>query len=227
MAKVCFWIAVLLAASTTIANAGTVLLHAPNQEYGWRSDTSFLLGNSPSSQRLADGFALDAPAIIRQVAWWGDYEGTPLPLNESMRIRFYAADSGSGLPGSMISEAIIANPLRVPTSLLVRGTPGTSATWPEYLFQAELASSVSLDAHSLYWLEIAQLGDSSSRFRWELSPTDGSTIAYSYPADTQWQLDSFPSNLAFQLSTIPEPCTLAMAILCVGLAPRWRIYRRH
>jgi hypothetical protein len=220
MTQFCGWI-MLLAALPAVAEGEVIVLHSPSQWGASASDTDYAHDGSAYSGRLADDFTVDTPAIVRHVTWWGDYgwAGAP-PASETVRIRFYDARPSDGLPGDSLFENSGSNPVRALTGAIVHGiVPGTAATAPEYEFGVDLAVPFSLDAGSTYWLEIAQIGDRSSRFEWEYSGTRPDSFAYAYPSDAQWQSGSW-GNLAFELSRVPEPATLTLTVMGVSLMVR-------
>ena len=205
-----------LAIPAASAHAGVVLSQPPNQLGNSLSDTSWSAGGtSPDSQQLADDFMLDTPATVRQVTWWGSYFGGPPQTNETFRIRCYEADPGNALPGNVLSESTVFDPPRQATGLFVAGLGVRLA---EYVFEATLATPISLSPNVPYWLEIAQFGDPDSGFAWEDSSVNQNGFAFQSPSGSQWQLTSSTADLAFQLSTAPEPGPLALVALGFGLA---------
>jgi hypothetical protein len=89
-----------------------------------------------------------------------------------------------------------------------------------------LPAEVPLLANQAYWLEIEQVGDAASWFRWEFSatpPLDGQ--AFNNPIVGEWvHTQSITANAAFQLLTIPEPHFLSpVAILIVAARRRRRV----
>ena len=174
-------------------------------------------------QQVAENILLDSEATIGRVTWWGLYGGsgmpaTPPPDIETMRIRFYGARAGDGLPddGNILYEESFLNPSRTATGeiVLVGGSPD------EYIYDVDLASPVSLEADTLYWLEIVQVGDIDTAFRWEAGISDLVGHAFSHTYLPDWQFSS--SSLACQLVAIPEPATLTTLLLGLGLVFRRR-----
>ena len=152
-----------------------VVDHQPYPYGGFGSDTAFYYPFPPFEiwQRVADDILLSEPATIRHITWWGFYgsslveEPEPAPETETMRIRFYHARPGDGLPDddNIAYEVSFLDPSRTATGRLVQVPPGPA----EYIYEADLTTPVSLDAGTPYWLEIAQVGDLDSHFRWEFS----------------------------------------------------------
>lgn len=225
MTKLCGWLVLLGALPTAVvASEGVVRRHAPSQSGGWASDTNYpAYGMMGNSQRLTDDFLLEADATIRQIAWWGHYGLASPPADETMRIRFYLPDPVGGLPGDLVAELAVANPQREATGMLVSASPGETGLYPEYRFQAILSSPVSLVADTPYWIEIAESGGPLSLFVWEFATADQNGFAYANPEVSPWQRTVLGCDLAFELSTVPEPGTICLVMLGVALARRRRL----
>lgn len=204
----------------SIANAATqtdILLYrqAPGRTFGVSSDTAYIDDNgNPNAAILADAFALTSAATICKLNWWGFYGSDfaqslePPPSSESFRIRIYA--DSVGLPGSTLYDEIIADSSRVATGAAI----ATGIGPVEYLYSAALPGCFVAQAGEPYWLEVSQVGDINSLFRWENANIAGG-FAQRFPIDTPWRLSS-PNRgqLAYELWT-PEPCS--GALLAVGL----------
>ena len=212
-----------------VARAATqadIPLHrqAPGRTFGYESDT-LLLDDSgqPNGQLVADRFILSQSAQVCSVRWWGFYGGTGVldpgpPSSESFRIRFF--DDVASLPGNLISESTFDDPSRTWTGQLIN----IAGARREYFYQATLPQCISANAGSTYWMEIAQLDDINSRFRWENSNTlDG--FAVQFPIGTPWRLSSNPSQLAYELWT-PEPWSGVLLAIVVGIVRRIAAVRR-
>lgn len=177
---------------------------------GPSSDTAFfeLIGLPETWQLLADNVQVNESATVRQVTWWGFYGGnfdgsTDPPVgDEYMRVRFYAPRPGDGLPdsSSILFEETFRNATRTATGRVIFGGS------PEFRYEAELSTSFLLQANTPYWLEMAQLGDVDSTFRWEYAFGVIAGHAFSNPAVPDWQFVN--SSFAFQLSSVPEPSSL-------------------
>lgn len=178
----------------------------PNQSGGPASDTEFLdpLG-FPSWQQEADDVRLTAPAAARQITFWGFYDRDNPPATETMRIRWYAARPGDGLPGSILREQTFLNPSRSATGRRVF----VGVDPHEYQYQVDLAAPFPLAENTTYWLEIIQLNDLNSAFRWEFTSANPEHRAFLNGGFPDWRLAS-PGSLSFQLSTVPEPITFAL-----------------
>jgi hypothetical protein len=209
---------VLLLTAAATADATIVVDHLPDGGGVSISDTDFLLGSVTSFQQSADDFTLGTPATIRQIVWWGNYVGTTPSTDDTFRIRFYEAAQANGLPGNVSFEATILNAVRAPTGLLIPN--GTGGVIPEYRFEANLLTPTALSSGTPHWLEIVQLGDPNSMFQWEWSSAQRNGFAFLSPNDAQWQKESFGEDLAFQLSTTPEPATTVFFALGIGLLRR-------
>ncbi len=209
------------------ANAATqadvrLYRQAPGRTFGVESDTLELddFGN-PTSELLADKFSLLQPAHLGRVRFWGFYGSSfaqvlePPPISETMRIRIYG--DASGLPGGILFESFLVNPSRVATGISIPTGLGP----PEYLYDVSLPNTFEIPANTNLWIEIAQLGDINSRFRWENSNTAGE-FAVQFPIGTPWHLNS-DGQLAYELWT-PEPCS--GGLLALGLCYMLRCRKR-
>ncbi len=204
---------------TAGARAGIVFEQLPNRTGGQSSDSDYLSPSSgqPTWQLLADNVQLAEPAVIRRVTWWGFYGGDfdeapdahdPPTGPETMRIRFYAPRASDGLPDStnILFEESFLNPSREATgfTIAVGGRP------LEYQFEVDLGSSFHLAADTLYWLEISQIGDRASIFRWERGTGLLAGFYFLNPNLSDWSHS--PGSFAVQLSSIPEPGTGILAV---------------
>ena len=227
-------LALLMACAPASASPGTwddlmrggevVVDQQPTRLGGPGSDTLFrYVYGQIVWQQVAENILLDSEATIGRVTWWGLYGGsgmpaTPPPDIETMRIRFYGARAGDGLPddGNILYEESFLNPSRTATGeiVLVGGSPD------EYIYDVDLASPVSLEADTLYWLEIVQVGDIDTAFRWENGFGVHVGFAFLNGGVTDWQDGS--GSLAFQLVEVPEPSTLLLLLVATGALARRR-----
>lgn len=211
--------------------------HPPFNTGGPASDTSFRIDPSPAElwQQLADDILLASPATIRRIVFWGFYGGTfdPVPqqppITETFRVRFYGARPGDGLPddNNIFFEETFLDPSRTATGRPIL----TGPLPPEFVYQIDLLSPVSLAANTPVWLEIVQLGDIDSLFRWEFSPSSNTPFAVLNSLGGDWHLTTLNADLAFQLLTIPEPESLILVWSGVLLFLRKRkkggVYRQR
>lgn len=200
--------------------ASIIIDHQPHPYGGLGSDTLFPApgGGQPVWQQVADDFVWPTAEPVTQVNFWGFYNADNPPATETMRLRFYESLQLDGLPGNVLKEVLIQNPSRVWTG----GWIGVGIIPREYLYQVSLGAPVSLDAGTKYWLEVVQIGDLTTHFRWEYSINDanGMATANSIHADWQNTFPNIPGDTAFQLIS-PEPTSLAM--LALGLVfTTWR-----
>jgi len=195
----------------------TVLVdHQPHPFGGFASDSLGVEfpGGLPVWQFVADDFALSQTITAWQLVFWGFYHDGIEPVgDEAIRVRFYDSRPGDGLPGSPLFEQTTINPSRNWTGDFISVAGGPR----EYRYAVDLAGGFAIGGGTQYWLEVAQMGDVNSLFRWDVSITPPLTdIAASninFPNWTHAGL-SPPGNNAFQLLT-PEPTTAALS--CCGL----------
>ncbi len=196
------------------ASADIVVNHQPHPFGGFSSDTDFVSSQLPSLswQQVADDFYLADSTIVRRISWWGFYSGDVAPESESMRVRFYGSRSSDGLPddSNLIRKQIVQNPARMWTGRMV----ASDGVQHEYQFAATLDSELQLNANAIYWLEIVQLDDLATKFRWEfsLADRDGQAVK-NVLHDWETSYPGVVSDAAFQLSTTPEPASLYLLLL--------------
>lgn len=200
-----------------------VVDHQPHPFGGFASDTLFLdMFDNPFSQRVADDFELTTAVSIGAINWWGFYDLDNPPAEETFRIRFYGARAGDGLPdeSNVVFEQMVDTPARTATGRRVAVSVGPD----EYLYETALSSAVSLSAQTPYWLEVVQIGDLNTAFRWEFSEADLNAQAGINPTSGDW-VSSAPVTVdaAFQLVAIPEPASGLIAVL-LGLGAA--VYRK-
>ncbi len=194
------------------AGGGIVVDHPPAPFGGPGADLDFFLPSVGQFwQRNASDFTLTTPATIRRVIWWGFYEENNPPASEIMRLRFYEPRPSDGLPGNVLFEESFIDPQRIATGVTV--FPGH----PEFRFQVDLPNPTTVPAGTPLWFEVVQVDDISTLFRWEDSATDGLGHAFINPLTLDWVQTTFPNDLAFQLSTVPEPAVLGL--IATGAIP--------
>ena len=210
-----------------IPRGGIVVDQQPTQLGGQSSDALFMDSfGDPVWQIQADNITLGADLSVGGLSWWGFYGGEDQPHlppsgDETFRVRFYTATPNS-LPdeSSILYEESFLNPPRTWTGrrVLVQGEPD------EFVYSVALSAPVSLATSELYWLEIAQIGDLNSHFRWEsgFGVVPGRAVRNSLVPT--WR--SISGSLAFQLVAVPEPGSVMLLLLggsivqCRARSPR-------
>lgn len=209
---------------TAPARADIIFDHQPHPYGGPSSDTLFTTAfGQPYWQRLADDFVLGSADQAIGLTYWGFYDADNPPATETMRIRILRARAGDLLPdeNNVVSETTIQNPSREATGRIIQVGIGPH----EYRYQASLVSPVDLEAATKYWIEVVQIGDITTKFRWEDSVTDLDGISFINPAVVDWRssLPGAPADTAFQLIS-PEPASVVL--LALGLCHCARRHRR-
>jgi len=197
-----------------IPRGGIIVDQPPNLGGGIGADTAFyeVIGFPEVWQLVADNVRVNESATVRQVTWWGFYGGnfdgsTDPPVgDEYMRVRFYAPRPNDGLPdnSAILYEETFLNATRVATGRVIFGGS------PEFRYEADLSTAFLLQANTLYWLEIAQLGDVDSHYRWEYGTGVIPGRANSNHIVPDWIFNN--GGFAFQLSSVPEPGSLCLFV---------------
>jgi hypothetical protein len=186
---------------------------------GPSSDTSYVNDSGVVSwQQSADDIMLGQDATIGRIKWFGFYGGnftgsTQPPATQTMRIRFYDSRPVDGLPGAILFEESIVDPPRFPTGAVL---PLPLAPI-EQRFEVDLMTPFNMLSGVQYWMEIVQLGDISSIFRWEVSPGNGTPYAFMNPSVTDWRRTTSTANLTFELWTVPEPSASLLVLGALSL----------
>ncbi|OWY71291.1 hypothetical protein B7486_11910 [cyanobacterium TDX16] len=206
------------------APAGIVFEQLPNLGGGGGSDTAFyeVMGFPEVWQLVADNVQVSESAEIRRVTWWGFYGGNfdgtsdPPAGDEYMRVRFYAPRSSDGLPddSAVLYEETFLNASRAATGRFIFGGS------PEFRYEANLGTSFVLQSSTVYWLEIVQLGDVDSHYRWSYGSGLRPGFAFLNSIVDDWRFTN--GSYAFQLSTIPEPQAAALVGVSALVFVRWR-----
>jgi hypothetical protein len=222
-----WWSCAVWLSLASAASAGIVFEQPPNLGGGIGSDTAFyeIIGSPEVWQLVADNVQVSESAEIRQISWWGFYGGNfdgtsdPPVGDEYMRVRLYAPRQSDGLPdnSAILYEESILNASRMATGRVIFGGS------PEFRYEADLGTAFLLQANTLYWFEIVQLGDVDSHYRWSYGTGIVLGRANSNPIVPDWFFS--PGSFAFQLSTIPEPQNAALVgvvSLVLARRRRWR-----
>jgi len=137
-----------------------------------------------------------------------------------MRIRFYHARPSDGLPdeGSIVFEESFVNPSRTATGEVI----GLGPHPPEYVYEVSLATPVLLEADTPYWMEIAQIGDLESHFRWETGYGPRNGVAGVNANVPNWGHIGINADNAYQLWAVPEPATASLILVASVLLARRR-----
>lgn len=155
-------------------------------------------------QLAADDFWFSQPSRVDRVVWRGFYGGDffgsydPPTGVETMRLRVYGARPQDGLPAEILREQTTTDAMREPTGTIANGHP-------EYQYQIDFDVPLSVEANTAYWLEVAQVGDPSSVFRWVYSAHAGTPFAVTNGHVPDWVRIPDGPNLCFQLHGVPEP----------------------
>jgi len=197
---------------------GVIVDHQPVGHGGLASDTAFRLTEWDPAiwQRVADDILLGAAATVGRVRFWGFYNDDVQPVgDETMRVRFYGSRAGDQMPGTVLFEQSFLNPGRTATGVIIP-TFGAPA---EFVFDVSLSVPVSLDAGVKYWLEIVQVGDEDSTFRWEYSQNTllNGHVGINEAVEDWRPIQNLVSNAAFQLLTVPEPTSAVSVMILLGL----------
>jgi len=183
-------------------DAGVVVDYQPHNTGGLAADSLFREGEfmPPVWQRAVDDFISSETLFVRKISFWGFYAQNSIPVgSETFSIRLLRDSATGFFPDEQVYESTITNPARQATgrTILIGGAP------LEYFFQAELEMPMLVEGGQRYWFEISQDGLVNSLFAWEYSLAQQNGCFLQNPFVQSWVFDA--PDLAFQLSTVPEP----------------------
>lgn len=186
--------------------ASIIVDHQPFNTGGFGSDTLF---TSPFGQQVwqqvADDFVWNSAEQLTGVNFWGFYNADNPPASETIRLRIYEPRASDGLPGQVKFELAVQNSFRVATGRVIQ----VGVTPNEYRFEEPLPTPVDLVEDDSFWLEIVQLGDVTTHFRWETSVSDNDQFAIVNISVPDWLSAQGQGEQAFQLIS-PEPTSAAL-----------------
>jgi hypothetical protein len=170
-------------------------------------------------------WTLEGPAanwdnLLRYKLWNDVASGISSPAEESMR------PSDFSIAGAELSRTNPSDTLtRVPTGQFV---DIEGITYTEYEYAFELASTVSLQANTPYWLSL-ELGGSGD-ILWQDNSVNVGRYVWQGVATTEpttWfpaSVTDNPVSVAFRLEgVVPAPSTLLLVLTCLGV---FRLSRR-
>lgn len=216
---------------SALADADTLFYQAPDRLWGLPSDTEWTdsIGLTVSSLG-ADDFRLtstETACALRTWIFFGANDVGPFvldpPASQTVRLRFYA--DASGLPGGVIHEQTIDNPPLAWTGRTIALVPSRR----EYRMDIPISGCFTAQADTTYWVEIAQLGDPVSMFRWESARGSNQSHVEQYPIGNAWRTFN-DYGFAFELLRTPEPGTVWMlggGAVWLGRAMARRSRRLH
>lgn len=204
--SLCWLSAALLAAGMALANPGqaaSALEQAPAN------------GNDAypgiSADQTADNFTLAESLSLGTLTWWGSYSADPATLPaDQFQVRLF--QNNGGLPQTSPFAVLSETPVRTATALV----DATSST--VYRYDLNLASPVSLDSGTAYYLSVVNtfdLNNANAGWYWLLSDTTGSNFFRAADGDA-WQAQA-NGNLAFSLAATPVPVPAAAWLLVSGM----------
>ncbi len=196
---IAFW------ALSGIAQAGPIIYdNMAAVDFGFASDPDFGGG-----QFIADNFTLAPGATtIADIHWTGFYSTANTPqATDEFNIRIYADAAGLPDANNILLDLAVGDAGRVDTGIDVSiGIP-----FDLYSYWVDI-TPLTLVANTQYWLSIVNDTSSDANDNWAWG-TDSSGGSLASSADqTNWNTSSRETD--FQLTTVPEPTTLAL----VGLA---------
>lgn len=200
---------------TTSAIAGTIIF-----DNNANPPTNFPLSDRSGGQILADDFSLTAGQnTIGDVHWTGRYLGAPPTLPTDAFSIYVCGDSTPpGKPGSCGALAF--------SSLVTRTLNNTNLNNVYYDYTVNV-TPLTVTASATQWLSIF---NNTGSWEWGDQVGVGNAMQTNNfntgsPPTTTWGAESGAAAQDFQLTGVPEPCTLAF--LGTGLAGLVALSRRR
>jgi hypothetical protein len=217
----------------------TKVAQLPDWESGWNLQSQWDLIDGEPNIIHADNWRCPDGLAVTDIHWWGSYlfnaRGSK-PIDQ-FEVSIYANDVGTGLPGQLLHREAFGFPS------VGEVLAGTDANGEDvYKYTVYLKDPFEQTAGEVYWLSIVALTEGTTRWPmwgWHTAvttdieqllqgsaqttkdPTQDSTLGGK--AENPWQDAQY--EMAFELTTIPEPSIVALVGL--GLFAMWTRFRRR
>ena len=152
------------------------------------------------TQQVADDFTLTEDTLITDIHWWGNYDTGTAPATDDFTITFY--EDIFSRPGKQLDALSI-------TRQSASGLTNINGV-PVFKYDALLSAPFEVLANTTYWVSIDNDPDGTAWYWLQSTQGNGQNALQRdgwFPGD---------SDVAFELTTVPEPTTLA--VVAVGLA---------
>jgi PEP-CTERM motif len=172
---------------------------------------------------IADPFMLAPGAtVVADAHWWGGYFGggdnAPTgPDNFVLRI----FDDNLGLPGNLVATRSLGAVGRQATGRnFLDISTGADLGIAEYVYWADFGP-IALSDSTAYWFSVVNIIDTDGDlWTWELARINAESAARFPPSG--W-FAPIPGAVAYNLTTVPEPGSLALVGLgLAGIVYQWR-----
>ena len=233
-----------LASTASARDIPKGVLQLPDMTAGWNLQSQWdLIDGEPNIIR-ADNWRCPDGRIVTDIHWWGSYYfntdgGNPI---DAFEITIYANDPVENLPGMLLYREDFSLAAVSETSFGIDGNAEDV-----YQYTAYLTNPFEQTQGDIYWLSIVALTEGTKRWpmwgwhtavntdieellRGSAQSTKDPTSPYLDPpsgpgghAANPWQEAQY--DMAFELTTIPEPSLVALFGL--GMFAIWTRFRRR
>ncbi len=207
-----------LLVSGTAAQASplfTQMTTPPTQEFYSDSQAQFVDG-----VLAADDFTLGSTGTIRAVSWQGAYSPAGAPgLADSFHINIYADPIGSTLLASFALGADV-------NRSAAGGTVGAGDILYNYVAALD-GGGFTATAGTRYWISIVNDAAFSFADAWTWAGGASGAMRASVNNGSSWVTTAGSTNFALDSQPVPEPATLGLLSLGVGLIGVARSRRRQ
>ncbi len=153
---------------------------------------------------------LAGSTVVTDAHWWGGcFPGPTCDPSPDFVLSFY--DDNTGMPGALIATRAVGTANQTATGASIDPSGGA---WDEYAYDATFAA-LSFTPGTQYWFGITELTTESSG-TWGVETTSTAPFGSKLFWDTGSGWGSLPENLAFQLTSVPEPSSILL--LTLGLS---------
>lgn len=207
------------AAADTVLVSQPTVANAANVGLGFYSSSQ---ARPTRNYKRGDDFTLASNSSITSVRWWGLSEGRIFDDLRNFNQYTLEIFEGAAAPGGPLPGPRLWSSTFTPASLSITATGRTSPTSgaAEHLYQANLASAVSLTGGKAYILAISARCINASGDAWQWQDGEffgGHGANFSYASGTWTSFEDTDSAFELIGTVVPAPSTAAVLLTLAAM----------